>query len=500
MVSDMIYTMSQSDTAEEAGEDDSAEGERKQASKRDRFVNRRKFLMATGMLAGAGVLAGCQGNENEEEPTTDEGPDNDSEQPMDGGEDGEDGPSLETRYAGLRILSPEPENGEAAARSTYTDYITPREEHYIRNHYPTPDIEESEWSVSLTGLVGSEVELSMEEIKHSFRTESVTHTMQCSGNGRNYFDPQVGGNQWTFGAVGNTVWTGTPVSDILEQYGAETGNEYFLTVMGGEHPEGEDVFCRSIPMEKVMDDTLLAYNMNGSPVSPDHGFPVRLLVPGWFGCNNVKWLNRMHVMETMVIGEDWEEPGAPEDGQRTYTHWQQYSYRVVPEEDTRAEHYEEIPVYDTREQMEQTDEIANAYMYDQVEKSLIGYPGQEQTVTPSPAGTIEIIGVAWAGDDAVDSVEVSTDGGDSWGDAEFFGPMDGAAGWRQFRYIWEDPSPGEHTLVSRATDERGYTQPATISDPDDQLRSVQNDQYPWNQSGYGCNAYMVEQVNCTVEE
>jgi len=478
-------------------------------SVRDRFVERRRFLMATGALAGVGVLAGCgqqsgeqgtatPGGDQTEQPT--EQPEQDQETEEENEEADDEEPPLEERYPGLRILSPEPENGEAAARATYTDYITPREEHYIRNHYPTPDIEESEWTVSLTGLVDEEIELSMEEIKHSFVTESVTHTMQCSGNGRARFDPQVGGNQWTFGAVGNTIWTGTPVSAILERYGAETSDEYFLTVMGGENPEGEDVFTRSIPMEKVMDDTLLAYNMNGSPVSPDHGFPVRVLVPGWLGCNNVKWVQRMHVMETMVIGEDWEEPGAPEDGQRTYTHWQQYSYRVVPEEDTRAEQYEDIPVYDTREQMERTDEIRNAYMYDQVEKSLIGYPGEGQTVSASPAGTIEVIGVAWAGDDAVETVEVSTDGGDSWGEAEFFGPVDGNYGWRQFRYIWDDPQPGDHTLVSRATDERGYTQPATISDPEQQLRGIENDQYPWNQGGYGSNAYMAEAVECTVEE
>jgi len=468
-------------------------------SPREKFVKRRRFLMATGALAGVGVLAGC-GQRGEESPTGDATPTPTSEPTAEPEPAQPEEATLAERYPGLRILSPEPENAEAAERATYTDYITPREEHYIRNHYPTPDIAESDWTVSLTGIVDDEVELSMAEIKHSFRTESVTHTMQCSGNGRSYFEPQVGGNQWTFGAVGNTVWTGTPVSEILEYYGAETRDGYFLTVMGGEHPEGEDVFTRSIPMEKVKKDVLLAYNMNGSPVSPDHGFPVRLLVPGWFGCNNVKWVNRMHVMETMVIGTDWEEEGAPEDGQRTYTHWQQYSYRIVPEEHDGATHYEDIPVYDTREQMERTDEIDNAYMYDQVEKSLIGYPGEGQTVSPSPAGTIEIIGVAWAGDDGVETVEVSTDGGDSWDGAEFFGPIHGNNGWRQFRYVWEDPSQGEHTLLSRATDERGYVQPATISAPEDQLRGIENDQYPWCQSGYGANAYVPHGVTCTVTE
>jgi DMSO/TMAO reductase YedYZ molybdopterin-dependent catalytic subunit len=476
-------------------------------SVRDRFVARRRFLKATGALAGVGVLAGCGSGpatesltESETEPPTEPATEPPTEEPTEEPTETDTEPSLQERYPGLRILSPEPENAEAADRETYTDFITPREEHYIRNHYPTPDIEESEWTVSLTGMVDGGPELSMDQIKHDFRTDSVTHTMQCAGNGRSYFEPQVGGNQWTFGAVGNTVWTGTPISDVLEYYGADTSDGRFLAVMGGELPEGEDVFTRSIPMEKVMEDCLLAYEMNGSPVSPDHGFPVRLLVPGWFGCNNVKWVNRMHVMETMVIGDEWEEEGAPETGQRTYTHWQQYSYRVVPEEDTRATHYEDIPVYDTREQMERTDEIDNAYMYDQVEKSLIGYPGEGQTVSPSPAGTIEIIGVAWAGDDTVETVEVSTDAGESWGEAEFFGPMTQPNGWRQFRYVWQDPEPGEHSLHSRATDERGFTQPATISAPEDQLRGVENDQYPWNQGGYGGNDYVSHGVSCTVEE
>ncbi|ELZ28648.1 sulfite oxidase [Halogeometricum pallidum JCM 14848] len=334
----------------------------------------------------------------------------------------------------------------------------------------------------------------MEEIKHSFSTESVTHTMQCSGNGRAYFEPQVGGNQWSFGAVGNTVWTGTPVSAILEQYGGNTSEGNFLSVMGGDAPEGEDIFCRSIPMQKVLDDTLLAYEMNGAPMSAEHGFPVRLLVPGWYGNNNVKWVNRMHVMDKMVIGDEWED-----GDQRLYTHWQQYSYRVIPEEDDGAEQYEDIPVYDTREQMNRTDEIRNAYMYDQMAKSLIGYPGAGQTVTPNPAGQIEVLGVAWAGDDRVDTVEVSTDGGDTFGEAEFFGPAAGPNSWRQFRYVW-DASPGEYTLVSRATDEQGRSQPSTISAPEEQLRGIENDKFPWNKGGYANTAYMPHAVDCTVEE
>ncbi|WP_132058454.1 sulfite oxidase [Halorussus amylolyticus] len=458
------------------GEDDTGEQTRRQ-----QYLDRRRFLMASGALAGVGVLSSNVGGQDDE--TTTEG----------GGETttaGDDEPSLQEQYPGLRILSEDPQNAEAAARATYESYITPREEHYIRNHYATPDIDESEWTVSLTGMVDEEVELSMEEIRHGYSTESVTHTMQCSGNGRAYFDPQVGGNQWTFGAVGNTVWTGTPISEILEEYGANTESNMWLSVMGGEAPEGEDIFTRSIPMEKVMDDCLLAYEMNGQPMTGDHGFPVRLLVPGWFGNNNVKWVDRMHVMDMMVYGEEWEE-----GDQQLYTHWQQYSYRLTPI-DEETEQFETIDVFDIEDQMA-SDEIRHPYIYDQIVKSIIGYPGEEATVTPGPGGTVEVLGVAWAGDDDVEAVEVSTDGGESWEEAEFFGPVENPYSWRQFRYAW-NADPGEYTVYSRATDSEGRTQPATISDPDEQLVEITDDQFPWNQGGYCATAYEPHGVTVTV--
>jgi DMSO/TMAO reductase YedYZ molybdopterin-dependent catalytic subunit len=454
----------------ETGEDDAAE-----STRRDRYLNRRRFLMASGALAGVGVLSGNVGGQREREVQ----------------EDGDDGESLEEKYPGLRILSADPANAEAASVATYQSFITPREEHYIRNHYSSPDIDADEWTVSLTGMVDSEVELSMDEIRNGYSTETVTHTMQCSGNGRSYFEPQVGGNQWTFGAVGNTVWTGTPVSEILEAYGADTSEEMWLSVMGGDAPEGEDIFTRSIPMSKVMDDCLLAYEMNGSPMNAEHGFPVRLLVPGWFGNNNVKWVDRMHVMDRMVFGEEWEE-----GDQRLYTHWQQYSYRIIPI-DEEVNQQPEISIFDTRDQMD-SDEIRHPYMYDQMVKSIVGYPTEDATVTPGPGGTVEVIGVAWAGDDEVQTVDVSTDGGETWNEAEFFGPVMGPTSWRQFRYVW-DPEPGDHTVMSRATDEQDRRQPATISAPDEKLLGIQDDKYPWNTSGYGATAYEPLAVSVTVE-
>jgi DMSO/TMAO reductase YedYZ molybdopterin-dependent catalytic subunit len=442
-----------------------------------KYLSRRRFLALSGG-ASATALAGCLGPE-EEEPTDNE---------TDGEMDGE--MSLGERYPGLRILSEEPENAEAAERSTYDDqFVTPVEELYIRNHYATPDIDADQWTVSLTGL-DEDVELTVDEIRNDYSTETVTHTMQCSGNGRSYFEPTVGGNQWTFGAVGNNEWTGTPVSEILEDHGV-SGEDGYLTVMGGEAPEGEDIFTRSIPMEKVMDDCLLAYEMDGEDVPPDHGYPIRFLVPGWFGNNNVKWVDRLHVMDTMVVGDEWED-----GDQRLYTHWQQYSYRIIPEEDDGAEHYEDIPTYDTWEQMERTDEIRNAYMYDQISKSIIGSPGEDARIS---AGTHDVTGVAWAGDDAVDTVEISPDGGETWIEATIEEDDGNPYSWVLFSLEWE-AEPGEYTLVSRATDEEGRAQPAEVSSPDEQLRGIRDDKYPWNQKGYANNAYMPHAVEVEVTE
>lgn len=455
----------------------STNGGERQSTDTDRrrrlFLNRRKFMMASGMLAGLSVTgsAGALQEETAPEPGSSE--------------------YLEEKYPGLRVYSPDPENAEAAARETYTSYITPREEHYIRNHYLSPQIDEDEWEVELQ-LGDETASLSMEEIKHSYSTESVAHTMQCSGNGRSFFDPEVGGNPWTFGAVGNTIWTGTPVSEVLEAYGADTSDGTWLMAAGGDNPEGQQIFARSIPMQKAMEDCLLAYEMNGSPMNAEHGFPVRLLVPGWMGNNNVKWLQELAVTDMMMIGDEWEQ----------YLHWQQNSYRIVPEGE-EAEHNEEIDVYDTWEQIEgaASGELDHyPYIYDQVVKSIIGFPGADATVSPREQdGNIEVIGVAWAGDDRVESVEVSADGGDSWDEAEFFGPDLGPGGWRQFRYLW-DADPGEYVLYSRATDENGTTQPGPIADPEEGLEAVADDRFPWNQSGYACNAYEPHGVSVTVEE
>lgn len=463
-------------------------------SRRERYLSRRRYLATAGMTAGAGVLAGCGGPSggNETETTTKKTPTETTETGTPSNRFTYTKRQLKQTYSGLEILSPEPPNGQAENRNTYTTFLTPVDSEYIRSHYNSPKIDESKHTISLTGLGDGDVELTMDELKHDFPTESIVHTMQCSGNGRAYFEPQVAGNPWSFGAVGTARYTGTPLSAVLEQYGADTSDGMWLSAMGEDAPDGEDVFARSIPMQKVMDDCMLAYERNGSALTPDHGFPVRLIVPGWYGCNNVKWVGRMHVMEMMLFGPNWNG-----DRGRNYTHWQQSSYRIVPVQDDEPKRYKEIDMFDVNTQMQNTDQIRNAYMYGQLVKSLIGYPGQNATVDPGIGGDVEVLGVAWAGNNEVQGIEVSTDGGKTWNDAEFFGPSPGPSAWRQFRYLWT-ASPGEYTLVSRATDSEGRTQPATISSPNEKLRGISNDKYPWNKDGYGSNAYMPEAVAVTV--
>ena len=401
---------------------------------------------------------------------------------------------LNEKYPGLEVLSTEPENARTDSRANLASYLTPREQHYIRNHYRTPEIDAAEWRVSLTGMVEETVDLSIDALKHDFPTESVVHMMECSGNGRAYFEPDAEGDQWTYGALGNAVWTGTPVREVLAEYGSATEEGLWLSVMGGETIEEEDVFCRSIPMSKILDDCLLAYEMNGTPLKPEHGYPVRLLVPGWFGNNSVKWVDRMYVMDRMVAGEDWQSV----DG-RDYTTYQQSSYRIVPAQDDTPESYASIEEFSTYDQLRATDEIHNAYLFDQLVKSLVISPEDGATLSAASSGRIEIMGVAWSGEDPVERVEVSADGGETWDDAEFVGPDLGPYAARKFRYSWE-PLSGTHRLLSRATDEQGRTQPATISDPDEGLRGIDDGKFPWNQKGYANDAYGPLGVTVTVED
>jgi DMSO/TMAO reductase YedYZ molybdopterin-dependent catalytic subunit len=465
--------------------------ERGQSTQREKYLSRRRYLAAAGLTAGVSILAGCNSLSDDAGSTTDISPTKTDRQT--GTPEQREGyytyttDELKQKYPGLKIFSGSPPNGETQRTDSYTSFKTDVDDSYIRSHYDSPKIEKSEHTISLTGMVGEEVDLSMGTLETDFSSTTVAHTMQCSGNGRGYFEPKVAGNQWTFGAMGTAFYTGAPVSEILDRYGADTSDENYLSVMGADAPEGEDVFARSIPMTKIKKDCVLAYQRNDEPLTAEHGFPVRLIVPGWYGCNNVKWVDRLHVMDSMLQGEKWER-----GDQRLYTHWQQYSYRIIPAQDTSVKQNKTIDTFDTEAQMA-SETIKQPYMYDMMTKSFVTSPIDGATVSPDSDGIVDVLGVAWAGDDEVKTIEVSTDGGESFADAEFAGPHPGPTAWRLFRYEW-NATPGEYTLVSRATDAKGRVQPATVSSPEEGLRKIQDGKYPWNKGGYGCTASMPEAV------
>lgn len=382
----------------------------------------------------------------------------------------------------------------AAGRGTYANWLTPIEEHFVCHRNPIPDLDEESWSVSLAGLDdGAAASLSMAAIHEDFPTVAIAHTMECAGNGRGQHDPETGTVQWGYEAVGTSIWTGTPLRSVLRAHGVDgtEDEKRWLTVIGGDSL-GEEVFARSIPLSKILDDCILAYGMNGQSLPAEHGYPVRLIVPGWYGVNNVKWVEELRVTDTMVTEGSLDRSG-------THARWQQVDYRIhpagtEPTEPTEPTERETIDEFDTWGQLE-SDAVEHAYTFDATVMSLIGAP--EGTVEATAGtDTVEIVGVAWAGDDAIERVEVSTDGGESWNDAETFGP-DYAGACRLFSYEWAADS-GTHTLVSRATDDLGRTQPARISDPEEFEEAVGKGLFPWNDGGYAANAYLPNAVDVTV--
>jgi DMSO/TMAO reductase YedYZ molybdopterin-dependent catalytic subunit len=367
----------------------------------------------------------------------------------------------------------------AARRRTFANWLTPVEEHFVCHRNDIPDADADAWTIALTGDASGT--LSMAALREEFPTVAVAHTMECAGNGRGQHRPETGSVQWGFEAAATAVWTGAPVGSVLRAHGVdsdggESTDSRWLTAVGGDPSDGDDVFARSIPLSKAFDDCVLAYEMNGDPLPREHGFPVRLVVPGWYGVNNVKWVDELRVTDSMVTEGSLDRPGE-------HAYWQQVAYRLHPR-GVEPEENESVEEVDTWAQLQGA--VEHPYTFDENVKSVIGTPDGGSPVTAGER--VEVRGVAWAGDDRVDRVEVSTDGGETWADAELFGP-DYAGAWRLFRYDWR-PDPGEHELLSRATDERERRQPARISDPDAWRDALADDAFPWNEGGYAANAYL----------
>lgn len=304
--------------------------------------------------------------------------------------------------------------------------ITPLDRLFVRNNItpPSEDIvaDPDAWELQIEG-VKEPTTISVAELK-TLGITSVAMVLQCSGNGRAYFPSNPSGTQWSVGAAGCVVFTGIPVKDVLAHVGGMDSDAKYMTGTGGEPiPDGLDPNMiqveRSVPLEAV-ENALLAWEINGEPIPLAHGGPLRMVVPGYTGVNNIKYVKRLAFTE-----------------EQSSANIQQSSYRLAP-------------------LGEKGDATAHASAWEMPVKSWVTYPGSEEDKIK--AGKVQIQGLAMGGTSEVTAIEVSTDGGKNWQKAEFIGPDLGPFAWRQF-VLSTDLKAGTYDITSRATNKAGDTQP-----------------------------------------
>jgi sulfane dehydrogenase subunit SoxC len=300
--------------------------------------------------------------------------------------------------------------------------ITPIGLHYLLTHFDIPKVDAAAWQLEVGGLVENPLSLSLADVKaRPARTMAVT--LECAGNGRALIEPRPMSQPWLQGAVGTAEWTGTPLAPLLEEAGvaAEAKEIVFSGEDRGIQGDNEHAYERSLPVAEAMrDEMLLAWEINGQPLPPQHGFPLRLIVPGWYGMTHVKWLGSIAAVA---------EP---------FTGWQQdVAYHVRESEDEQGQPVTRIKP-----------------------RSLMVPPGIPEFFSRTrfvQPGQCDVEGRAWSGRAPISRVEFSDDGGESWADAEL-GAQVGEFAWRGWNYGW-NATPGEHELCCRATDEAGEDQP-----------------------------------------
>jgi DMSO/TMAO reductase YedYZ molybdopterin-dependent catalytic subunit len=320
--------------------------------------------------------------------------------------------------------------------------VTPVGLHYLLIHFDVPGVDPDDWRLTVRGA--QELSLALDELRQRPRVEMAV-TMECAGNGRARLEPRPVSQPWLLEAVGTARWGGTPLRPLLEEAGVGQGAvEVLFTGLDRGIDGGiEQAYQRSLSLEDALrDEVLLAYEMNGQPLPPQHGFPLRLVVPGWYGMTSVKWLAEIELIDDPFTG-----------------YQQAQSYRIRQSEDEDGTPLDRI-----------------------VPRSLFVPPGIPEFLSRdriAEPGEHVIEGRAWSGFAPIASVELSVDAGSTWAPAELE-PQEERWAWRGWRFRWQ-AEPGEHILCSRARDEAGNEQPF---DP------------PWNLGGYSNNA--VQRVRVTV--
>jgi DMSO/TMAO reductase YedYZ molybdopterin-dependent catalytic subunit len=313
--------------------------------------------------------------------------------------------------------------------------ITPIGLHYLLIHFDIPRVDPSQWELLIGGHVRQSLALTLDDIK---RRPAVTRavTLECAGNGRANLSPRPISQPWLFEAVGNAEWTGTPLRSLLAAVGPLDGavDVVFTGIDRGVQGGVEQQYERSLSMaEADREEVFLAYAINGQPLPPQHGFPLRLVVPGWYGMTHVKWLRSITVVTQPFRG------------------------------------YQQEPAYHVTSTWDELGEPVTRML----PRSLMVPPGIPHFLPRTRQlrlGTCILEGRAWSGRGRIVRVEVSTDGGGSWADAELGGDG-GDFGWQSWRYAWGADRAGEYELSCRATDATGNVQPLTA---------------PWNAHGV-CN-------------
>jgi DMSO/TMAO reductase YedYZ molybdopterin-dependent catalytic subunit len=310
-------------------------------------------------------------------------------------------------------------------------FLTPTESFYVRTHFPVPSIDRDAWWLRVEGDVENPFAINYEELLE-LQSVTVPVTLECAGNNRSFLDPKVKGVQWGLGAVGTAEWTGVPLSILLDRARVKaTGCQLVLEGADGgmlqdpKSPPGELKFARSIPVEKACADVLLAYKMNGYDLPPEHGFPVRAIVPGWYAMASIKWLQRIILTDQPFTG---------------YYQTIDYAY------------------WKRREAIGELTPLSEMQV-----KAQIATPAQGDVVPAN--SSVRVHGAAWTSDGDITKVELSTDGGATWTEAKLLGKSDPNA-WRLWEFNWHTPAAaGTQTLIARATDSVGRTQPVH-RDPD----------------------------------
>ena len=348
---------------------------------------------------------------------------------------------------GLRILNQRPINAETPV-ALLDDDLTANAHHFVRNNGLVPkraytrDV--SDWDLVVDGEVQKPLKLGLEDLKRRYPVQKVALTIECGGNGRAGFTPSASGNQWTLGGVGCAQYTGVRLRDVLEQAGLKATAVYLAYYGEDVHLSGDSekvVISRGVPIAKALDDhTLLAWEMNGEPLPAQHGFPLRLVAPGWPASASGKWLRRLWIRDRVHDGPKMTG----------------YSYRVPAYPVSPGT---EVPASDMR--------IIEAMPV----KSIITRPA---TGRRHPADAkLSLRGHAWCGDGPVEAVHLSFDFGVSW-IATSLAPPANPFAWQRWAGELRFPTRGYFEVFARATDHAGRLQPMVIPG--------------WNPRGYLNNA------------